>query len=57
MVPRTAARILDLGCGTGTMGRALKSRQPCEVVGVTSNQEEADLAATDLDRVEVADPQ
>ena len=32
-VPRTARRVLDLGCATGTTGAALKQRQAVEVVG------------------------
>ena len=32
-VPRTARRVLDLGCATGTTGAALKQRQDVEVVG------------------------
>jgi 2-polyprenyl-3-methyl-5-hydroxy-6-metoxy-1,4-benzoquinol methylase len=55
MVPARAGRILDVGCGTGSMGRALKDRQACEVVGVTYNQQEADIAAEALDQVVVAD--
>lgn len=55
MVPAGAERVLDVGCGTGSMGRALKDRQGCEVVGVTYNPQEADLAAQTLDHVVVAD--
>lgn len=55
MVPFHTRRLLDLGCGTGTFGSAVKARQPCDVVGVTFSQEEANLAALKLDRVVVAD--
>ncbi len=55
MAPLSAKRVLDLGCGTGTFGGALKGRQPCEVIGVTFNPEEANLARGKLDTVVVAD--
>lgn len=54
-VPLEARRILDLGCGDGALGAALKARQPCKVTGVTSSEEEAVPARKALDRVVVAD--
>lgn len=50
-----ARSVLDLGCGSGAAGAFLKARQPCRVVGVTYDPEEAAAAAQRLDRVEVAD--
>ena len=50
-IPRSARRILDVGCGTGALGRAIKSRQDAEVVGVTYSSDEAARAAGNLDRV------
>jgi SAM-dependent methyltransferase len=50
-IPRSAARILDLGCGVGTLGAAVKERQPVEVTGVTFSMEEAKLAREKLDHV------
>jgi methionine biosynthesis protein MetW len=54
-VPRTARRVLDLGCATGTTGAALKQRQEVEVVGVELEPEYAREAATRLDHVLTAD--
>jgi SAM-dependent methyltransferase len=54
-VPTTARRVLDVGCGDGSLGRAIKDRQPAEVVGLTYSRAEADVAARSLDRVEVTD--
>jgi SAM-dependent methyltransferase len=54
-VPRTARRVLDLGCATGTTGAALKQRQAVEVVGVELEPEYAREAATRLDHVITGD--
>jgi SAM-dependent methyltransferase len=54
-VPRTARRVLDLGCATGTTGAALKARQPAQLTGIEIEPEYAREAATRLDRVIVAD--
>jgi SAM-dependent methyltransferase len=54
-VPRSARRVLDLGCATGATGAALKQRQPAEVVGVELEPEYAREAATRLDHVITAD--
>jgi SAM-dependent methyltransferase len=56
-VPKTARRVLDLGCATGTTGAALKARQDAEVVGIELQPEYAREAAMRLDRVIVADAQ
>jgi SAM-dependent methyltransferase len=54
-IPLSARRVLDLGCGTGALGRDVKSRQPAEVVGVTYSEAEAALAEEHLDSVLVQD--
>ena len=54
-VPLTARRVLDVGCGDGAFGAAVKSRQPAEVVGLTYSVAEAAAAKARLDRVEVCD--
>jgi 2-polyprenyl-3-methyl-5-hydroxy-6-metoxy-1,4-benzoquinol methylase len=50
-VPRSAKRILDVGCATGLLGANLKERQDCEVVGVEPNVALAHAACARLDRV------
>jgi SAM-dependent methyltransferase len=54
-IPLTARRLLDLGCGTGALGREIKARQPAEVIGVTYSPEEAELACGFLNHVLVRD--
>lgn len=54
-VPRTATRVLDLGCATGATGAALKRRQPAHVVGVEREPEYAREAARHLDEILVED--
>lgn len=54
-VSREARRVLDLGCGSGALGAALKAAAPREVVGVTSSDAEAAVARERLDEVRVAD--
>lgn len=54
-VPCEAKRVLDLGCGSGALGMAIKAEAPREVVGVTSSEAEASVARERLDEVRVAD--
>ncbi len=54
-VPQRVDRVLDVGCGGGAFGAAVKHRTPCTVVGVTYAQAEAQVARQQLDRVDVAD--
>lgn len=54
-IPPTARRVLDVGCGDGALGAAVKARHPAEVVGLTYSPAEAAAAAARLDRVEVCD--
>jgi SAM-dependent methyltransferase len=54
-VPQNTRKVLDIGCGTGTLGKALKNRCACEVTGITHSKAEADLATKHLDRVIVCD--
>ncbi|MBW4561269.1 MAG: class I SAM-dependent methyltransferase [Mojavia pulchra JT2-VF2] len=54
-IPKTAKCILDIGCGSGNLGREIKSRINCEVVGVTYSESEANAASAFLDRVLIKD--
>jgi SAM-dependent methyltransferase len=56
-VPANARSILDLGCGSGSLGRELKRRSggDCRITGVTFSEQEAMLAGQYLDEVIVAD--
>lgn len=50
-VPKTARRILDIGCGAGTMGKQLKQMIDCEVIGITNIESEVTTGSQWLDRV------
>jgi SAM-dependent methyltransferase len=54
-VPASAVRILDVGCGTGTMGEKLRLVRERFVAGITYSEEEARLAQPRLSRVICAD--
>jgi 2-polyprenyl-3-methyl-5-hydroxy-6-metoxy-1,4-benzoquinol methylase len=49
LVPHNARRILDIGCGAGALGLAIKQRQPCHVTGIEYVPEVAAKAAQVLD--------
>jgi 2-polyprenyl-3-methyl-5-hydroxy-6-metoxy-1,4-benzoquinol methylase len=51
LVPRSARRVLDLGCAAGALGAGLKARQGAEVVGVEVDVGYARAAERRLDRV------
>jgi len=54
-IPRTARRILDVGCGVGTLARAIRSEWPAQVVGITHTPEEAEQGRDVLEPAIVAD--
>jgi SAM-dependent methyltransferase len=54
-IPRDVRRVLDVGCGNGALGRAIKARRPAEVVGVTHSSEEAARARPVLDQIVLTD--
>ena len=49
LIPTTAKKVLDLGCGTGALGKALKERQQCHVTGIELNKDALEIAKTNLD--------
>lgn len=51
LVPISATRILDVGCGAGVLGTSIKSRRAAEVHGVELIAEAAERARTHLDKV------
>jgi 2-polyprenyl-3-methyl-5-hydroxy-6-metoxy-1,4-benzoquinol methylase len=55
LIPVTARRVLEIGCGTGRLGEAIQKRQACEVVGIELDTLAAEKAASRLDRVLVGD--
>ncbi len=54
-VPNGTRRLLDVGCGGGAFGAAVKATLACAVTGVTYSEAEAGSAAQRLDHVVVAD--
>lgn len=56
-VPAGVRRILEIGCGTGEFGAALKRRGDVEIVGVELVEASAALARRHLDQVITADIQ
>jgi 2-polyprenyl-3-methyl-5-hydroxy-6-metoxy-1,4-benzoquinol methylase len=55
LVPRSARRILDLGCSTGALGAGLKASRGAVVVGVEIDPAHAREAERFLDRVVTGD--
>lgn len=54
-IPKAAKRILDVGCGSGELGKRIKEALSCEVTGITNSESEASLASGSIDRVIVRD--
>ena len=50
IIPTSVKKILDLGCGTGELGKALKKRQACHVTGIELSKEAIAVAEKNLDR-------
>lgn len=55
LVPEGAESVLDVGCGLGFLGAALKARGVHRVAGVELNPEAAEQARSRMDEVVVAD--
>lgn len=54
-IPVTATSVLDIGCSSGSLGAAVKARQPATVVGIEIDPAYAAVARERLDRVETTD--
>lgn len=54
-IPKNAHRILEVGCGGGDLGSAIKNLQDCSITGITFNPGEAEVAESNLDHVLIAD--
>jgi len=55
-VPAGAINILDVGCGTGIMGKVLKDTNGSRIIsGVTYSNDERDIAINVLDEIWVTD--
>ncbi|MFQ5730916.1 MAG: glycosyltransferase [Planctomycetaceae bacterium] len=55
LVPESARNVLDVGCGAGRLGEALKQRQPAHVTGVELDPVAAESARARLDTVVACD--
>lgn len=55
LVPKDVKRVLEIGCGSGVLGAALKAQGVEEVVGVELNEAAAEAARRRLDRVILGD--
>ncbi len=55
LVSLTARKVLDIGCGAGRLGEAIKARQPAEVTGMEFDEGAARSARQRLDRVIAGD--
>jgi Glycosyl transferases group 1/Methyltransferase domain len=55
LIPETARAVLDIGCGAGRLGEAIKARQRAEVVGIELNAKAAAAARQRIDQVFVGD--
>ena len=55
LVPPTARRVLDVGCGAGGVGAALKAERDVEVVGLEGFPDAAEQARARLDEAHCVD--
>ncbi len=54
-IPNNAKKVLDIGCGSGTFGQAIKGKIAGEVVGITYSEAEFKSASEYLDKVILMD--
>jgi len=55
LIPETARRVLDIGCGAGRLGEAIKQRQGANVSGIEFDARAAAAARQRLDQVWAGD--
>ena len=55
LVPEHARRVLDIGCGAGRLGEAIKQRQAAQVSGIELDQQQPPRPAQRLDQVWAGD--
>lgn len=55
LIPQSARRVLDVGCGRGRLGESLKARQAVEVVGIECDERAVEAAKSRLDQVVTGD--
>ncbi|MDP5275506.1 glycosyltransferase [Chengkuizengella axinellae] len=51
MIPKTASRILDVGCGMGSLAVEFANQHKCEIVGIEKNSEAFAFAKKHLNQV------
>jgi len=51
LIPMSANRILDVGCGTGDLGERLRKQRDCFIAGITYSEQEAEIASRRLSQV------
>jgi 2-polyprenyl-3-methyl-5-hydroxy-6-metoxy-1,4-benzoquinol methylase len=54
-IPKSAIKILDVGCGTGTIGSILKIDKKVEVVGIELNTKAGNIAKNKIDDLILGD--
>lgn len=54
-VPKNIKCLLDVGCGSGWLGREVKKRSNCYVLGITKSEKDMALASKFLDEVIICD--
>jgi len=55
LVPDCVSKVLDIGCGIGTLGESIKQKWKVEVVGIEIDEQMAKVAKERLDKVIIGD--
>lgn len=51
LIPEYARTVLEIGCGTGNLGKLIKQRQSCEIYGIELDKNAAKIAESKLDKI------